>query len=172
LKPDNISLDWDWNVPFADFDPSNASDKSKIPSLTHSDPIFNRPSINFRYLAPECDDNCEDPESDVFSFGMILYELLVGRHVFSKKLTRLQITVKVAIDDERLPIPQFVFPSTRKLIMDCRAKKPEERPSVEEFMDRQSEMKFKVILGVNPTKIRAFVKETEKCEARNADIQQ
>jgi serine/threonine protein kinase len=92
LKPDNILLDWDLNVQIADFDQSSAPNKPEIPSLTYSDPFLNRSSIDFRYVAPECYENQYFPKSDVFSFGMILYQLVVGQPIFPKRLTRLQET--------------------------------------------------------------------------------
>jgi hypothetical protein len=45
------------------------------------------PSVDFRYLAPECYDEKSYPESDGFSFVLILHELLVGQPAFGKNLT-------------------------------------------------------------------------------------
>jgi serine/threonine protein kinase len=164
LRPDNILLDWDWNVRIADFDRSSAP---KIPSLPYSDPIFRSLSFDSRYLAPECYDDLYFDESDVFSFGMIVYELLTGDPVFPKELTRLQIAVKVVIRDERPAIPIFIVPSIRNLITDCWAKEPEKRPSFDEIVKRLSEMRFKVIPNVNSSKMRAFMKKIEEWEASN-----
>jgi serine/threonine protein kinase len=70
LNPDNILLDFDWNVQISDFDHSISPDNPKSPSLVHSNSTAKWPSGNFHHVAPECYDHCCYPESDVFSFGM------------------------------------------------------------------------------------------------------
>jgi serine/threonine protein kinase len=167
LKPANILLDWNWNVRIADFDQSSVSNKTEIPSLSYADPFLQTVSLDFRYLAPECYDRCHLPESDVFSFGMILYELLTGQPGFPKELTQNKIAFRVILDDERPQIPEFVVPSARKLITDCWGKEPSDRLSFEEIVDRLKNIKFKVMPNVNSQKLRAFVKEIEELEKRN-----
>jgi serine/threonine protein kinase len=39
--------------------------------------------MELRYTAPECLENSPTLKSDVFSFGLILYELVVGKPGFS-----------------------------------------------------------------------------------------
>jgi hypothetical protein len=65
---------WNWNVRIADFDHSLSFAQSLSHSLSDTD-VFNRqPSLKYRYLPPECDDNQYLPASDIFSFGLIRYE--------------------------------------------------------------------------------------------------
>jgi serine/threonine protein kinase len=170
FKPDNILLDWDWNVRIADFGESTLADNPDIPSPTHPHPIHNWPSISSCYLAPECYNNCYLPASDVFSFGLILYELVTGQSAFPTELTPEQIACMVAIDNDRPDIPEFVLPATRELIEDCWVEKPRDRPSFKEIVDRLAEMNFKVMLNVNSLKLSAFVKRIEEEEAGNAAV--
>jgi serine/threonine protein kinase len=172
LSPDNILLDWDWNIRIADFGHSFIPNNPKFPLLPQSDTDCRWPPGDLRYVAPECHENFYSEESDVFSFGMILYEILAGKPPFSKKLTRYQIIHQIDIKNERPVIPECVLPSAQNLIMDCWAKEPGERPSFEEIVDRLTKMKFKVMPNVNSHKILAFVKkkETEELEVHNVTV--
>jgi serine/threonine protein kinase len=169
LNPINILLDWDWNVQFAHFDQS-LTNRSEILLLIGSDSISEWLSINSRYLAPECYDDCFTPKSDVFSFGLILYELVTDQPSFPRGFTVYKLASMVGIQDERPEIPEFVLPSTRKLIMDCWTTEPDDRPSFEEIVDTLKEMRFKVMPEVNSAKIRAIVNEIEEREAHNATV--
>jgi serine/threonine protein kinase len=172
LKPDNILLDWDWNVRIADFGQSISLNNPEIPSVTHSEVMDGMLFVGSYYLAPECYDNDYSQMSDVFSFGLILYELLTGQPVFSKEMTSHEIVFKVVVKHELPDIPKFVLPSARELIMECWAEEPGDRLSFDEIVDRLKEIKFKVMRNVNSSKLMTFVKEIEEWEARNATIPQ
>jgi serine/threonine protein kinase len=172
LKPDNILLDWDWNVRIADFGQSISLNNAKIPSMTHPNEKDDVPFVDSYYFAPECYDHRYSQRSDVFSFRLILYELLTGQPVFSKELTPLEIAFKVAVKYALPDIPKFVLPSARELITECWAKEPGDRPSFNEIVDRLKELKFKVMPNVNSWKLSAFVKEIEGWEARNEEFPQ
>jgi serine/threonine-protein kinase len=170
LKPDNILLDWDWNVRIADFGQSISLTNPEIPSLIHPNAIGGIFFLNSYYFAPECYENSYSQRSDVFSFGLILYELLTGQPVFSKELTPIEIAFKVAIKYELPDIPKFVLPSVRELITDCWAKEPGDRLSFDEIVDRLKEIKFKVMPNVHSWKLSAFVKEIEAWEDINSVV--
>jgi serine/threonine protein kinase len=172
LKPDNILLDWNWNVRITDFGQSISLNNPEIPSVTHPNTRDGLLFMDSYYFAPECYDNSWSQRSDVFSFGMILYELLTGQPVFSKELTSIKIVYMVAVKYELPNIPEFVLPSARELIKDCWAEEPGDRFSFDEIVDRLKEMKFKVMRNVNSSKISEFVKEIEEWEARNERFQQ
>jgi serine/threonine protein kinase len=57
--------------------------------------------------------------SNIFSLGLILYELLTGQPIFSKELTLYNIAFKVAVKYELPEIPRFVLPSPCELITEC-----------------------------------------------------
>jgi hypothetical protein len=122
------------------------------------------PSVDFRYLAPECYDKQCVRQSDVFSFGLILYELLVGQPVFDKELSKYYIARQMAVHNYRPEITEFLLPATSKLITDCWAIEPGERPSFEDIVDRLVDMKFKLIPKVNSAKLRQFVRRIEEWE--------
>jgi serine/threonine protein kinase len=162
LNPNNILLDWDWNVRLADFGHSTSPDQPKTPSRCAASAGDDYPSMDSHYLAPECYYNRCIPESDVFSFGLILYELLVGHPPFQEDLNQYQIAYILAVDKELPEIPKFIHAPARELITDCWAINPAERPSFEEIVDRLKEMKFKVTENVNSRKLSRFVERIEE----------
>jgi serine/threonine protein kinase len=172
LKPDNILLDWDWNVRIADFGQSISLTNPDIPSVTHPNGRGGMFFMDSYYFAPECYDNSHSQRSDVFSFGLILYELLTGQPAFPNELTVLQIAFMVAVKHELPDIPEFILPSTRELITECWAEEPGDRPSFDEIVDRLKEMKFKVMPNVNSSKLSAFDKEIEEWESHNPAVPQ
>jgi serine/threonine protein kinase len=155
LKPDNILLDWDWNVRIADFGHSIRSNERRP-----TGGIW--PSVDFSNLAPECYGDCCLPESDVFSFGLILYELLSGKPVFEKDRSKENIAAAVFVNDERPEIPEFVIPAAQKLITECWAIDPDDRPSFEDIVCRLAEMEYKLMANVNSRKLAQFVRNFEE----------
>jgi serine/threonine protein kinase len=169
LKPQNILLDWDWTVRIADFGHSTAPVSAKSISLARPDADPSRPSVDSRYLAPECYDCVFRQASDVFAFGLILFEILAARPAFPPGLDHWKIACRVAINGERPAIPDFVHPPVRALIEDCLEFEPDDRPTFGEIADRLAEMEFKVTAGVNSAKVARFVRGIEKWEEKHSD---
>jgi serine/threonine protein kinase len=162
LTPDNILLDWDWNVRIADFGCSTFIDKSRVLPVT--DKI---PRGDAHYLGPECYDNIDDPANDIFSFGLILYELVVGKPAFSKDMNANEVAGVIVKENWQPDIPDSVLPETAELIQDCCAPNYRERLCFSGILDRLEEMRFKLIRRVNSSKLTAFVKEIQEWEANN-----
>jgi hypothetical protein len=161
-------LDWNWNVRIADFGHSFWVKECENPSFNCPDADFKSPSLDSRYLAPECYNSGPYLQlSDVFSFGLIVYELLTGEPAFSEDLSQNQIAFKIAVKNERPVIPAFILPSTQDLITTCWATEPGDRPTFDDIVDQLKEMNFKVIKNVNSSTIWKFVNEIEKCEKAN-----
>jgi serine/threonine protein kinase len=116
LNPTNIWLDWDWTVRIAEFGQSASLD---APPLTRPDSAMDCPFIGSRYLAPERYDGTFRYASDVFAFGLILFEILSARPAFPESLNRRQIAFTIAIEDARPEIPESVPAPARALIEDC-----------------------------------------------------
>jgi TPR repeat protein len=169
LIPRNILLDWDWKVRICDFGHSILPDP---PNPTP--PILERPnqywpSVVSHYLAPECYNGVTFMESDVFSFGMILYELIIGRAIFSRRETPFYVALALFNKDWKPDIPESVIPEAAELIRDCLAFKYEDRPSFTDILKRLKEIRFKLMTAVNSAKITAFVDSIEKWEADNPE---
>jgi serine/threonine protein kinase len=103
------------------------------------------------------------PESDVFSFGMILYELIVDRLAFSKGMTY-HVALALIEGNWRPDIPDTVIPMTADLIRDCLALGYCKRPSSTEILQRLEAIDFKLIAGANSVKIESFVTSIENQE--------
>jgi serine/threonine protein kinase len=154
LTPENILLDWNWKAMISGFGHS-VSQGEPYSSDTFRDP---------HYLAPEQYRNQIIPESDVFSFGLILYELIVGRAVFPRDLAAGGIMGEVLAEGWKPDIPESLFPETRELISDCLQIEFQWRPSFDEIFDRMEGMNCKLTAGVNSSKVAKFVKEIKTGE--------
>jgi serine/threonine protein kinase len=157
LNPQNILLGWDWSVRIADFGRS-------ISSEAPDGPVESWPPVDSRYLAPECYDGHFLPASDVFAFGLFLFEILTGRSAFRESLSLLQIAFMIAVENGRPVIPESVLPGVRELMEDCWAVEPDDRPTFEQIVDRLKEMNFKVMADVNSLKLASFMKIIELWE--------
>jgi serine/threonine protein kinase len=62
-------------------------------------------SVSSHYLAPECYHRRCSLKSDVFSFGLILFEFLTGLPAFQKKLSQHAIGKLIALENDRPDIP-------------------------------------------------------------------
>jgi serine/threonine protein kinase len=165
LRPDNILLDWDWNVRLCDFGHSLSPGEPYFASLPDPHMKDRWAYVESHYLAPECYDNRYSLESDVFSFALILYELVVGKSPFSKSLKQQAVTKLLIMDDARPDIPDFVLPEVAKLIRDCWATDPDDRPSFNQILRRLERMNFKLTANVNSSKLSEFVKKVKEWEA-------
>jgi serine/threonine protein kinase len=114
-----------------------------------------------RYMAPECfEERGSTKMMDVYSFGLILYEILVGRSVFSRGKSVDEVR-KLIREGNRAEIPQTVPRNVRKLIKRCWSQNPEQRPTFEEVFGHLNDMDFQIVSGVKPEKIIQFIAEID-----------
>jgi serine/threonine protein kinase len=158
-------LDWDWNVRICNFGRSTSPDIPSVPDPTKSPRL---PSGKWRYLAPECFDFDFSPKSDVFSFGLILYEMLFDKPAFPNDWTVLCFIGEVVWKQFRPSIPDGISPDVRTLLNDCWAHDPADRLSFDEIFERLEAIDFKLTSDVNSAKIRKFVAGVETGESANA----
>jgi serine/threonine protein kinase len=161
LTPANILLDRLWRVRIADFGSSHFRRDPQHPLCSAGDP---------RYLAPERFEG--DPpsyESDVYAFGLILYELMAGRPRFSPDLRPLEVMGEVLCGIE-FDFPRRVNPAVAALIERCCSANCEDRPPFDEIFCILKGMKFRIVRGVRERKVEEFVSQIEKWEEGRAAL--
>jgi serine/threonine protein kinase len=121
LKLANILIDSEGRSRIADFGSSKFIEGATLLSGNYQGTI--------QYQAPEL--YGEDPYTekiDVFSFALVLYEILVGRPVLSATPTEPQIMFKVC-SDVRADLPVGMSEDVKSLITRCWSEDPGKRPS-------------------------------------------
>jgi serine/threonine protein kinase len=121
LRPANILIDPEGRSRIADF-----SSSKFIEGVTR---LSGNYQGTFHYQAPEL--YGEDPSTekiDVFSFALVLYEILVGRPVLSVKLSESQVMFKVC-SDVRADLTGGMSDDVKLLITRCWSEDPGKRPS-------------------------------------------
>jgi hypothetical protein len=159
LNRNNILLDLDWNIRIAGFGHSLSPHESVIPNDD-----WNCSFIESHYLAPECYDSEYVCESGVFSFGLILYELVVGEPAFPKTLSQYGIAKRLIMENKRSIMPAFVLPAVQELIHKCWMRDYWRRPTFNELLDQLEAMNFKLPADVKSSKLSEFVKQIKDGE--------
>lgn len=122
LKPQNIMLDQEGNVRIMDF---GIARSIQAKGLTETGVIIGTPE----YISPEQLEEIElDQRSDIYSLGVILYELLTGIVPFDGK-TPLNVVLKhkTQIPKDPLKINPQIPHGLKKIVLKCLAKDREQR---------------------------------------------
>lgn len=125
LKPANVMID-NGNEPVVmDFGLARLSAEGEE-RLTHTGTVIGTPA----YMSPEQvdgDNNRVGPRSDIYSLGVIFYELLTGQLPFQGNL--MSILRKIATEEPRPPIDLHsdIDPALQAICLKMLAKQPEQR---------------------------------------------
>jgi serine/threonine-protein kinase len=140
LKPENIMLvargDAADFVKVLDFGIAKLTREETVrePALTQMGAVFGTPE----YMSPEqAMGNAVDAKSDIYSVGIILYELLAGKTPFAGRGTMAVLTGHMT--EEPPALPESTVPDLRALTRELLAKQPDARPTAVALWERLAE---------------------------------
>ncbi|MBZ5618992.1 MAG: protein kinase [Acidobacteriia bacterium] len=139
LKPENIFLTEDARIKILDFGiaqmgPLLSDEAAGVESATSASAEAGMLIGTVSYMSPEqAEGKKVDPRSDVFSFGSLLYEMLVGHRAFQGK-TKLE-TLDAIRHQEPEALDKVSAAGLRPIVTRCLAKAPSSRfPSAHELL--------------------------------------
>ncbi len=134
LKPENVMLVVDGRVKVLDF---GLAKLDPVVSPDPDDDLATRVSSfeaelgagTVSYMAPEqALGEAVDAQSDIFAFGVILYEMITGRRPFRGPTALATLQATVFEPPAALACSRDLPPQVSRLIGDCLEKKPSNRP--------------------------------------------
>ncbi|XP_071695955.1 serine/threonine-protein kinase STY17-like [Rutidosis leptorrhynchoides] len=127
LKTANLLMDEHEVVKVADFGVARVQTESGVMTAETG---------TYRWMAPEVIEHKPyDHKADVFSFAIVLWELLTGEVPYSY-LTPLQAAVGVVQQGLRPTIPKQTHPKLTELLESCWQQNPTMRPNFTEILDK------------------------------------
>lgn len=127
VKPDNIYILSDGRVKLADFGIARLTAE---PSITADGQVLGTPS----YMSPEqIAGKPVDGRSDLFSLGIVLYEMLTGRKPFIGESI---VTITYNILNSQPDFPAGIPPYLAAILNKAMAKRPEDRFSTAQQMEQ------------------------------------
>jgi serine/threonine protein kinase len=154
LKPSNILFDDEHRVRIADFGSSRYYELDVTMTRSVGTPLYMAPEL-FTQVAHYT------PSVDVYSFGLILYEVVVGDSVLSSPESQ-RSTYLLLGQGLRPEIPSSVSEGVRDLISRCWSRDSESRPSFRDILEDLQRLNFEIVEGVRSTEVRGFLSVIEE----------
>jgi serine/threonine protein kinase len=145
LKPENVFVDDDHRIRIGDFGSSRLYEAS-VTMTSSGTPL---------YMAPESGESHYDSKIDVYSFGLIMYEIVTNDPIFSGPGNKLKLLGQ--LQSGWRPDLNDVTPLSRSIIERSWSMSPDERPSFEDIWRELYVGGFDIIPGVKKSDIKAFL---------------
>jgi serine/threonine protein kinase len=151
IKPDNVMIRPDGFVKILDFGIAKLSEKQNPAIESEDATAIQQPSTSpgmiigtANYMSPEqAKGETVDARTDIFSFGVVLYEMMAGHLPFAGK-TPMEI-IGAVIHKEPLPLDENVPPEITEIINKCLRKDRNERyQTVKEVLNDLREIKLEL----------------------------
>jgi eukaryotic-like serine/threonine-protein kinase len=130
LKPANILIS-KGGVKLLDFGLAQIKQKLKLGEETSTMvlPAAGEIAGTLQYMAPEqLQGKPADARTDIFAFGLLLYEMLTGQQIFQGSDAASVISAVMSAAPRTLPVAQLpVAPGIERIILQCLAKDPDDR---------------------------------------------
>jgi serine/threonine protein kinase len=129
VKPENVVRARNGTVKVLDFGLAFLEWDSGEARLTQPGTQMGTPA----YMAPEqIKGDDAGPPADVYALGLLLYEMLTGRHAFTGSNDSARALMARILDGSPNPLPEGVtreWPGLHAVVMACLSRRPEDRPS-------------------------------------------
>jgi serine/threonine protein kinase len=149
LKPSNILINARGEPLIADFGTS-------VPEEYKEE--YSSEGGSVHYAAPEqyLDEFACTNKVDVFAFGLILYEILVGSPVFAPSMEPFPV-MRQLCHGEMPSIPDKCGVLMQNLIPRCWSMDPTKRPSFDDIFNEFAAQEFELFTGTDSVSVRNFV---------------
>ncbi|CAN6469022.1 unnamed protein product [Victoria cruziana] len=132
LKSSNLLVDRNWTVKVGDFGLSRLKHETYLSTMTGKGTP--------QWMAPETLRNePSDEKSDVYSYGVILWELVTEKIPWDN-LNSIQVIGAVGFMDQRLELPNNLDPQWASIIESCWHSNPQCRPTFQELLEKLKEL--------------------------------
>jgi serine/threonine protein kinase len=147
LKPSNILIDSLGQALIGDFGTSR---------LEIDDVTLASDTGTVHYAAPEMfKEGNSTNKADVFWFGLVLYEILVGSAVFLSSAYPKPV-MKGILAGDMPESPAKCGKFIQNLIARCWSLNPEDRPSFDQILEEFQTCNFAIVPGADPKQLRSY----------------